>query len=303
MQVRFLPGTHYLASAGRDRELKLWDCDTYELITSLRGHGSEILALALSKDAAFIATAGGDRQIRFWKRTSEQLFLSEERAQELEESFEKEVEREDVQTPGAGGQSTALRPSRRTVESVRTTERLMEILDEAVKEEAGEDTVSLSGMHPCIRVVRYLNTLTASNIYEVLLCLPFSHAMHLLGFLHRFFEAVCALPAGDGDNSERAKSLSSAVALETPLQAALIIAYVHHSELAMTTRARTLLLKLRQQMRTLLQAEKDRIGLNIAGFAHMQRVLKRSGRMPIAPSTASGAGQPAGSTSAKKRKR
>jgi len=86
MQVRFLPGTHYLASAGRDREVKLWDCDSYELITALKGHTSEILALALSQDAAFIVTAGSDRQMRFWRRSNEQLFLSEERAKELETS-------------------------------------------------------------------------------------------------------------------------------------------------------------------------------------------------------------------------
>merc|ERR1719284_1722390 len=124
--------------------------------------------MALSQDAAFIVTAGSDRQIRFWRRSQEQLFLSEERAKELEDKFEQEVEREDIE----GGKVVALRPSRRTVESVRTTERLMEILDEALAEANG-DGVSLSNQHPCVRVVRYVNTLTASNIYEVLLCLPF----------------------------------------------------------------------------------------------------------------------------------
>merc|ERR1719356_854325 len=162
MQVRFLPGTHYLASAGRDRALKLWDCDSYELITSLQGHASEILALALAQDAAFIVTAGSDRQIRFWKRSQEQLFLSEERAKELEDKFEAEVEREDVQAaPGGGAVVSAPRPSRRTVESVRTTERLMEILDEAKDQTEGKELWDGSTIHPCIRVIRYINTLNA----------------------------------------------------------------------------------------------------------------------------------------------
>merc|ERR1712072_917051 len=187
------------------------------------------------------------------------------------DKFEQEVEREDL----AGGQVVALRPSRRTVESVRTTERLMEILDEA-EAEANGDAPSLSGQNPCVRVIRYVNTLTASNIYEVLLCLPFSHAMHLLRFLLQFFKAVSTLPAAEGNGGECARALSAAATLETPCQAALITAYVHHSELAMTARSRTLLLELRQQMRSLLQAEKDRIGLNTAGFAHLQRVLRRS---------------------------
>lgn len=289
MQVRFLPGTHYLASVGRDREMKLWDCDTYELITAFQGHGGEILALALAQDAAFIVTAGADRQIRFWRRSQEQLFLSEERAKEMDDKFEKEVERDDLQAPGVS-EVVTLRASRRTVESVRTTERLMEILDEAVAE--GNTPVSTPGAgmtHPCARVVAYVNTLTASNIYEVLLALPFSHAIKLLQFVCTFFEAVSALPSGktkadtDVDGDAQTRVLSAATTLETPCQAALIATYIHHSELAATPSARALILRLRQQMRALLQTEKDRIGLSIAGFAHLHRTLKRSSGLPGLP--------------------
>jgi len=292
MQVRFLPGTHYLASAGRDRELKLWDCDSYELISVLQGHAVEILALALAQDASFIVTAGSDRQIRFWKRGQEQLFLSEERAKELEDKFEQEVEREDVQG-NLGGEVVALRPSRRTIESVRSTERLMEILDDAAKEVAEDEGDVPDGggrQHPCARVVGYVNTLTASNIYEVLLALPFTHALRLLQFICQFFEAVAIMPTGAGvapSGDVEAKALSASVTLETPCQAALITTFVHHTELAMTPRARPLLLKLRTLMRDLLQAEKDRIGLSMAGFSHLQRMLKRnSGLMSIGSSKA-----------------
>merc|ERR1712050_68385 len=178
-----------------------------------------------------------------------------------------------------------LRASRRTVESVRSTERLMEILDEA--DAGGDAVVTLPGQqgirHPCARVIEYVNTLTASNIYEVLLALPFSHAIKLLKFVCTFFEAVSAIPSGNGDADRgdvQTKVLSAATALEAPCQAALITTYIHHSELATTPSARGLVLRLRQQMRNLLQAEKDRIGLTIAGFGHLQRILKRSPALP-----------------------
>merc|ERR1740129_2560527 len=58
---------------------------------------------------------------------------SEERAQEMEERFEQDVERDDLQTPTTG-QVVALRASRRTIESIKSTERLMEILDEVASE-------------------------------------------------------------------------------------------------------------------------------------------------------------------------
>mmetsp|Transcript_14382 Transcript_14382/g.42988 ORF Transcript_14382/g.42988 Transcript_14382/m.42988 type:complete len:940 (-) Transcript_14382:73-2892(-) len=297
MLVRFLPGTHYLASAGRDRDLKLWDCDSYELITALKGHGSEILSLAISQDASFIATAGGDKQIRVWRRGSEQLFLSEERALELDEKFEQEAEREDL--PGPGAEVVSLRPSRRTIESVRTTERLMEILDEATAAEA--EGGLMSARPPCVQVVAYVNTLTASNIYEVLLAMPFSHAFKLVGFICRFLEAVSALPAhaaGGGKGKEgvavQSQVLSAATMLETPCQAALITAYIHHNELAATPSARPLLLRLRQQMRSLLQAQKDRVGLSTAGFAHLRRVIRTSSGTAMKEVLAAGAAKAAG---------
>lgn len=280
MQVRFLPGTHYLATVGRDREVKLWDCDSYEMITCLKGHATEILSLALSQDAAFIATAGSDRQIRFWKRGQEQLFLSEERTKEMEDKFEQEAEREDLQGPSS--EVVTLRPSRRTIESIKSTEQLMEILDESVaaeKEGAIEVATALGPRHPCARVLAYVNTLTASNVYEVLLALPFAHALILLNFICRFFEAVSSLSGPDGTDSagsSASRALGTSTTLETPCQVALITTYVHHHELASTPSARAMLLRLRSHMRRLLQAEKDQIGLGIAGFAHLHRSLKRA---------------------------
>eukprot|EP00930_Biecheleria_cincta_P036250 TRINITY_DN24873_c0_g1_i1.p1 TRINITY_DN24873_c0_g1~~TRINITY_DN24873_c0_g1_i1.p1 ORF type:complete len:965 (+),score=198.32 TRINITY_DN24873_c0_g1_i1:81-2975(+) len=294
MQVHFLPGTHYLATTGRDKQLKLWDCDSYELISTLSGHACDVQALALSQDAAFLVTAGSDKQIRVWRRSQEQLFLSEERAKELEDQFEQEVEREDFGGPGAAGEAVVLRPSRRTVESVRTTERLMEVLDEAKAhtEQLESEEVSAEAFmgfgqgakHPAARAITYLNTLNASNIYEVLLALPFSHAVLLLQLIGRFFDAVASLPGGGADgNAAQAKVLSAAASLETPCQAALITAYVHHGEFAATASTRPLLLKLREQMRSLLQAEKDRVGLCMAGFSHLQRLLKRTSVTSLLP--------------------
>merc|ERR1712050_448962 len=77
-------------------------------------------------------------------------------------------------------------------------------------------------------------------------------------------------------SSAQTRVLSAVAMLETPCQAALIATYVHHHELAATPSARALLLRLREHMRQLLQAEKDRIGLSVAGFAHLQRTLRRS---------------------------
>merc|ERR1712146_617977 len=80
----------------------------------------------------------------------------------------------------------------------------------------------------------------------------------------------------DSSSGAQTRVLSAVAMLETPCQAALIATYVHHHELAATPSARALVLRLRKHMRQLLQAEKDRIGLSVAGFAHLQRTLRRS---------------------------
>ena len=46
MQVAFVPGTHYVFTAGKDRALKFWDADRWELLLSLEGHHAEVCLLA-----------------------------------------------------------------------------------------------------------------------------------------------------------------------------------------------------------------------------------------------------------------
>ena len=46
MQVAFVPGTHYVFTAGKDRALKYWDTDRWELLLTLEGHHAEVRPLA-----------------------------------------------------------------------------------------------------------------------------------------------------------------------------------------------------------------------------------------------------------------
>ena len=50
MYNRWLFGISEPSTVCLGLRLKLWDCDTYELITSLTGHACEILAMALSQE-------------------------------------------------------------------------------------------------------------------------------------------------------------------------------------------------------------------------------------------------------------
>lgn len=41
-QVAFVPRTHYVFTVGKDRLLKYWDADRWELLLELRGHHAEV---------------------------------------------------------------------------------------------------------------------------------------------------------------------------------------------------------------------------------------------------------------------
>jgi U3 small nucleolar RNA-associated protein 12 len=75
MDVKFVPRTHYMFSVGKDRTVKYWDADKFELLLTLEGHHAEVWCLANSSRGNFIVTGSHDRSIRRWDRTEEQLFI------------------------------------------------------------------------------------------------------------------------------------------------------------------------------------------------------------------------------------
>eukprot|EP00916_Digyalum_oweni_P022032 GHVL01036514.1.p1 GENE.GHVL01036514.1~~GHVL01036514.1.p1 ORF type:complete len:905 (-),score=199.96 GHVL01036514.1:1014-3728(-) len=177
IKVEFLPSTHYLASISKDGDVKIWDIDKRVMITKLSGHIGEIWALGIGPDGSFLVTAGSDKSIRIWERGEEQLFLEEEREKEFEKNLERETVREDRFN----------RPSKRTLTSVRSTDVLMRVIDEARENEDFNIGASMNKT-PHAYIAEHLNTLSTAICYEVLLALPFNYAVELLEFIAAFLD-------------------------------------------------------------------------------------------------------------------
>lgn len=75
MAVQFVPNTHYVFSVGKDRCVKYWNADTFELLLTLEGHHAEVWCLAVSTHGDFLVTGSHDRSIRRWDRTEEPFFI------------------------------------------------------------------------------------------------------------------------------------------------------------------------------------------------------------------------------------
>ena len=60
------PGGRFLATAGYDAEIKLWDADTTRLIRSLKGHQGAVYDLAFRPTGKILASASADRTVKLW---------------------------------------------------------------------------------------------------------------------------------------------------------------------------------------------------------------------------------------------
>lgn len=74
--LAYSPGSGFLASAGADRTIKLWNAAAYNLVRTYRGHADPVTALALTSDGRMLASASLDGAVRLWSTSSGRTFRS-----------------------------------------------------------------------------------------------------------------------------------------------------------------------------------------------------------------------------------
>ena len=60
------PDGRYLASAGEDLAINLWDLGSGKRIKKMTGHSASIYSLAFSNESTVLVSGGGDWTVRCW---------------------------------------------------------------------------------------------------------------------------------------------------------------------------------------------------------------------------------------------
>jgi serine/threonine protein kinase len=74
--VAWSPDAQRIASASRDRTVRVWDAQQATTLYTYKGHKRDVLALSWSPNGRYLASTGEDRTVRVWESVSgETLFI------------------------------------------------------------------------------------------------------------------------------------------------------------------------------------------------------------------------------------
>ncbi|XP_071700962.1 uncharacterized protein [Rutidosis leptorrhynchoides] len=276
-EVKFVLNTHYVFSVGKDRLVKYWDADKFQLLLTLEGHHAEIWCLSISKRADFLVTGSHDRSIRRWDRTEEPFFLEEENEKRMEEMFEAEHDNRYLpqqELPMEGAVTVA---GKQTQETLSATDSIIEALDLAEdelkriaeheeKKRNGKDAefrtnVFMRGLSPSDYILQAVSKVHTNDLEQALLALPFSDALKLLSYVKDW-----------SSNPDK---------VEVVCRIVTVLLQLHHNQLVATATTRPLLSLLKDILHARVKECKDTIGFNLAAMDHLKQMMASKSDVPF----------------------
>ena len=259
--VRWMPETHRVVSCGKDGEVKMWDCDTFVRIQTLTpGHCGEVWACAVSPNGKWFVSCGKDRSVRLWEKTNEILVLDDERETEREEAAEDEA----GDRSAVAGEGQVELTSRRTAETERGAEMLMEAL-ELYRSHVDSGDTQLPAMMMAFNaesaldyMIIIIGRIKSAQLEEVLLVLPLDVVQELVMVLETI--------------------LNTGREVEVVTRCLLFLLEIHHGPITGTKSLEDVLTRLNTVVRREVTGLKDIIGTNLAGLRYLSdRIEDRNG--------------------------
>ncbi|XP_016840721.1 WD repeat-containing protein 3 [Nasonia vitripennis] len=265
--IAFVPKTHYLFTCGKDGKVKEWDADNFQKIVTLQGHTGQAYNCAVSPNGVYAASCGSDKVIRIYEKSSEILVLEDEAEEEREKQENELVTGE---TTAVQGQKNQILPTRKTVNSEKAAELILECLDicKAYKEECST-VVPPNPMPPlpllmqaykCNTVEEFLletiKRVRASDFDEALFLLPYSAASEILRMLPSL--------------------LKSQYQAEIVAKLTLSLIQAHHGPIIASQELLPQIEEIKSLALQQVSSLRDTLGFNLYGMAYMQRAIEEN---------------------------
>ena len=61
-----MPLNKFIVSGSKDRKIKIWNYETGECISTLKGHTNSVISVAIIPGLSQIVSGSGDKKIKIW---------------------------------------------------------------------------------------------------------------------------------------------------------------------------------------------------------------------------------------------
>lgn len=216
----------------------------------------------MSPNGKHVVTSGHDKTLRLWEKTQEPLVLDDEREIEREQEDEQQLATGD--RPQANDQDReAGIPSKKTAESEKSAERLMEAIQvyKEYREEAAEANSRpplplMMMIYPDVTtseeyMITSLTRIKSSELEETLLVLPFDIVLQLIEIIETCLKESC-------------------VRNEVVMRTFFFLLEIHFGPLSASKTAKNLIENVKKLVQLRLGEMKATVGFNLAALRHMQ---------------------------------
>ncbi|KAF7649870.1 hypothetical protein LDENG_00134890, partial [Lucifuga dentata] len=275
MFLQFVPKTHLFFTAGKDKKIKQWDADKFEHIQTLEGHHREVWCLAISPNGDHIASSSHDKSLRLWERTREPIILEEEKEMEREAEFEESMAKGDMPVVPGETPGEAAPAGKKTVETVKAAERIMEALElyreenrkleehKYACESAGKELpppkpnpilVAFGNISPSRYVLDVIQKVRSSELEVSLLVLPFPYVPELLQLFSSYIQ--------------------QGLQVELVCRCLFFLLRIHFGQICSNQMLLSVIDELRTNTLSKVQEIRDVMGFNSAALQFLQREIE-----------------------------
>ena len=281
MQLKFVKDTHYFYSCSKDGLIKYWDADKFKKIQEISGHTAEVWCIDINSTGQLLISSGGDRSFRIHMESNEPLFALQEEQKELENLFDKDLEKNNKDKKPTAIEGSGLiddsmieshKASKKTMSAIEIGESLMEaiqICDNDIekrkyciandKDYMMNPRLRIGGMESVEQYMfNRLEAIPSSDLEEVLMILPFEYLSSIFYYLEY--------------------SIKESMQIEKMVRCVLFLVKYHHQQLLSTQDLKIQLKRLKKVAKKELTEYRNRIGYNLQAMQYMQDLVNNKAK-------------------------